>query len=473
MSQARFRLRNPALLMALAAVFPVASWAAGAARIDFTAGSVNAVDAAGVQRPLSKGAEIGNGDTVRTGDGGRAQLRFSDGAMVSLQPQTDFRIDDYQYAGQTDGQEKGFFSLLKGGLRTITGWVGRTHRENYKVTTNVATIGIRGTEFSAILDALGNILNVATGEGVIEVCSAAGCMQFGSGESGRVQGGSAPQRTDGRPTMPPPPPPGNVQPVFTSGNQGLGSTPIPTLEPLTGTGTYSTVYAVTNSCCISAPLIDQQTGPGTINASGVLVDFKTAAGPTQPDFAQSTVAVGLGNDGLVAWGVWVSGSFNGFSGALTGGEGGDVLHYVVGQPTLADSPAQLGGASGAYSMIGPALVSTTGGDVGATTSATMNVDFVGQNVTSLAIGMSMSSGRSYSLSDSNMPISGFASSSGVVFSQNSPSVTGAGGACGGSGCSVIAVNGAFFGAGAPRAGVAFQFTDNLVDRISGAVALKK
>lgn len=81
--------------------------------------------------------------------------------MVSLQPQSEFRIDDYQYAGQTDGQEKGFFSLLKGGLRTITGWVGRTHRENYKVTTNVATIGIRGTEYSAVLDALGNVLNVA------------------------------------------------------------------------------------------------------------------------------------------------------------------------------------------------------------------------------------------------------------------------------------------------------------------------
>ena len=116
------------------------------------ASTSRSVDHAGVQRPLGKGAEIGNGDTVRTGEGGRAQLRFTDGAMVSLQPQSEFRIDDYQYAGQTDGQEKGFFSLLKGGLRTITGWVGRTHRENYKVTTNVATIGIRGTEFLAGLN---------------------------------------------------------------------------------------------------------------------------------------------------------------------------------------------------------------------------------------------------------------------------------------------------------------------------------
>ena len=70
-AQQIFRLRNPALLMALAAAFPVISYAAGAANVDFAAGSVTAVNSVGVQRPLSKGAEIGNGDTIRTGDGGR------------------------------------------------------------------------------------------------------------------------------------------------------------------------------------------------------------------------------------------------------------------------------------------------------------------------------------------------------------------------------------------------------------------
>ena len=122
------------------------SYAAEAANINFTSGSVMAVNAVGIQRPLTKGAEIGNGDTIRTGDGGRAQIRFSDGAMISLQPKTEFRVDSYQYSGKTDGQEKGFFSLLKGSLRAITGWVGRSNRENYRVTTSVATIGIRGTE---------------------------------------------------------------------------------------------------------------------------------------------------------------------------------------------------------------------------------------------------------------------------------------------------------------------------------------
>ena len=118
-AQQVFRLRNPALLVALAAAFPVVSYAASAANVNFSTGSVVGINAAGVQRPLTRGADIGNGDTIRTGEGGRAQIRFSDGAMVSLQPQTEFRIDDYQYSGKADGKEKGFFSLLKGGLRTI------------------------------------------------------------------------------------------------------------------------------------------------------------------------------------------------------------------------------------------------------------------------------------------------------------------------------------------------------------------
>jgi hypothetical protein len=42
------------------------------------------------------------------------QLRFTDGAYVSLQPQTLFRVDDYRYDGKADGNERGFFSLLKG-----------------------------------------------------------------------------------------------------------------------------------------------------------------------------------------------------------------------------------------------------------------------------------------------------------------------------------------------------------------------
>lgn len=162
---------------------PVIACAAPAARVDFAIGNVAAVDKAGQSRSVTKGAHIEEGETIATNDG-RAQLRFSDGAYVSLQPQSEFRIDQYRFEGRQDGSEKAFLSLLKGGLRTITGLVGRSNKKNYQVSTTVATIGIRGTEYTI---QYGNSIQGTVGEGEIEVCNGAGCIDVANGESYYVQ----------------------------------------------------------------------------------------------------------------------------------------------------------------------------------------------------------------------------------------------------------------------------------------------
>src|SRR3954451_20343287 len=141
--------------------------AAPAARVEFVMGDPTAVNAVGRERALRKGDSVDSGDMVNTRTG-RAQLRFSDGAYVSLQPDTQFRIDDYRYNGKSDGSERGFFSLLKGGMRTITGLVGRMHKRNYQVSTTVATIGIRGTEYTLSMN---GGLRGSVGEGEIQVCN--------------------------------------------------------------------------------------------------------------------------------------------------------------------------------------------------------------------------------------------------------------------------------------------------------------
>src|SRR5262249_33433404 len=105
--------RKHVLLMTLAIGCPIIGQAASAARVEFASGQSVAITASGVQRQLSRGSELQSGEAVRTGDNARLQLRFSDGAMMSLQPQTEFRIDGYNYNGKIDGEEKGFFSLIK------------------------------------------------------------------------------------------------------------------------------------------------------------------------------------------------------------------------------------------------------------------------------------------------------------------------------------------------------------------------
>lgn len=170
------------LLLLILTLFARIAFAAGAARVDFAVGEVVAVQADGVRRPLARGAEVSAGDTVDTG-AGRAQLRFTDGAMVSLQPRTQFRIDAYEFKGQPDGGEKGFFSLLKGAMRTITGAIGKADRKAYRLDTAVATIGIRGTEYAV---AYGNSITATTNSGLIEVCNAAGCLLVEAGQSAYV-----------------------------------------------------------------------------------------------------------------------------------------------------------------------------------------------------------------------------------------------------------------------------------------------
>lgn len=105
----------------------------------------------GETRALKRRSAIYRGDTISTGRQGLTQIRLKDGALLSLRPQTDIRIAEYRYNGQEDGSEQSILELIKGGFRTITGAIGHKNKQNYKVRTNIATIGIRGTHYSLVL----------------------------------------------------------------------------------------------------------------------------------------------------------------------------------------------------------------------------------------------------------------------------------------------------------------------------------
>ena len=102
-------------------------------------------------RRLSRHSEIISGDTLKTSKNARAQIRMKDGALISLQPDTEFKIAEYHFNGKEDGSERGIFELIKGGFRTITGLIGHKNKQNYRVRTTVATIGIRGTHYGLML----------------------------------------------------------------------------------------------------------------------------------------------------------------------------------------------------------------------------------------------------------------------------------------------------------------------------------
>src|SRR5713226_2478643 len=97
------------------------------------------------------GTLVQAGDTIRVGPASNAQIRLTDESIVGLRPGTIFRLDEFAYSGQGDGNERSLFTLLKGGFRTVTGAIGRLHsRERYAVRTPTATIGIRGTHYTVV-----------------------------------------------------------------------------------------------------------------------------------------------------------------------------------------------------------------------------------------------------------------------------------------------------------------------------------
>lgn len=141
----RFKL-NATAAAVMSALIPVSAQGE-AGRINFTSGVVQATNSDGIRRALAKGSLVMGGDTIITSSGSLAHIRFKDGAYVSLKPNSNFRIDEYRYENDDAGESRGFFSLLKGGLRTITGLLGKRDHNDYLMSTPVATIGIRGTHY--------------------------------------------------------------------------------------------------------------------------------------------------------------------------------------------------------------------------------------------------------------------------------------------------------------------------------------
>jgi len=122
-----------------------------AGRVQFVSGNVQLLNAAGAGRTIKKGDDINEGDSLVSAADANAQIRMQDGGMVALRPDTHLKFDQFVFNGKQDGSEKSFFSLLRGGFRAITGLVGQTNKQNYRINTPVATVGIRGTDHETVL----------------------------------------------------------------------------------------------------------------------------------------------------------------------------------------------------------------------------------------------------------------------------------------------------------------------------------
>jgi len=98
----------------------------------------------GATRVLRQNDMIFVGERVRASTTGEAVLKTGDAGVIAVRPQAEFFAE--QFAAEGRATDTFSLRLVKGGLRLVTGWIGRSDRSQYRVNTITATIGIRGTD---------------------------------------------------------------------------------------------------------------------------------------------------------------------------------------------------------------------------------------------------------------------------------------------------------------------------------------
>ena len=113
-------------------------------------------------RALQAGSEVFEGDNVSVTGGGNVQMVLDDGTKLVVGPSSKLVLKAYLRSGASTAQ-KVSVKAIRGTFRFIT---GNSKKSAYKIDTNTATIGIRGTGLDF---AVGGKTTVAVLEGTVRM----------------------------------------------------------------------------------------------------------------------------------------------------------------------------------------------------------------------------------------------------------------------------------------------------------------
>ena len=117
---------------------------------DRVVGQVAVTTVSGASRAAGRGDSLAVGDIVTTQNNSEAGITASDGSRMTLRAGSRLEMTEYSF-NKTNNDGSFFIKLIKGGLRSVTGLIGKTQPRNQRVVTNTATIGIRGTDFEVVV----------------------------------------------------------------------------------------------------------------------------------------------------------------------------------------------------------------------------------------------------------------------------------------------------------------------------------
>lgn len=197
------RFRTVSSLAALAFMSNF-SWAQ-VAQVSHLSGTLVVKQPDGKEKLLAVHSQVQVGDVLTTQADTYARLKFVDGGEIVLRPNSQLKVESYQYDEAKPQNDNILLGMLKGGLRSVTGLIGKRNKEKVSYTTPTATIGIRGTHFGALL-CQGDCSSVPTttgqppadglhldvSSGAILVSNPAGARDFTAGQFGYVPSLNAP-----------------------------------------------------------------------------------------------------------------------------------------------------------------------------------------------------------------------------------------------------------------------------------------
>lgn len=96
--------------------------------------------------PAWKGFRLMDKDIVITGPEGFAGLLFNDDTVITLGPESEFKIDTYIFEPQDQAYYFRFY-MEKGSMIYNSGQIGKLSPQSVHLATPSAMVGIRGTRF--------------------------------------------------------------------------------------------------------------------------------------------------------------------------------------------------------------------------------------------------------------------------------------------------------------------------------------
>lgn len=216
-------------LLWLAAALALAAPVAGT--VIQLSGPLMARKADGTAKILSIKSEVENGDTLVTEKNTYALVRFIDNSEITLRPSSTLTIENFSFDSGKQEADRAQFNLVKGGLRSVSGLLGKRSKEKFEMKTPAATIGIRGTLFVADFVTPASKMPSAEGgrapglyvqvlDGMIHLNNGGGSQTFNAGQFGFTPAATMPPvvlpQNPGMQFAPPP--------VFNTSMQGGKST---------------------------------------------------------------------------------------------------------------------------------------------------------------------------------------------------------------------------------------------------------